>query len=241
MIKCITFDLDDTLWAVDPVITQANKTLYSWLAENAEAFVKCHQLSDFESLKQQALQRYPEIGHSVTQIRLRQLEIGLEQAGYSNAEAEALTARAFEVFIAARNEVTFFEHARTMLESLHRDGYRIGALSNGNADVNRVGLGDIFDFAFNADVVGTEKPHPLMFEKMLEKTGLQPDQVIHIGDNPVHDIEGANALDIWTIWVNLNDKAWQARGQATREVTCLSQIPQAVSEIAAQSRDRVVL
>ncbi|MCV6609726.1 MAG: HAD-IA family hydrolase [Amphritea sp.] len=241
MIKCITFDLDDTLWAVDPVISQANRTLYSWLSENAEAFVKCHQLSDFESLKQQALQRYPEIGHSVTQIRLRQLEIGLEQAGYSKEEAEAITLQAFEVFIAARNEVEFFEHARSMLEALHSEGYRIGALSNGNADVNRVGLGDIFDFAFNADGVGTEKPHPLMFEKMLEKTGLQPDQVIHIGDNPVHDIEGANNLGIWTIWVNLNDKAWNAGERASRDVTCLSDIPQAVQEIAEQAGRRATL
>lgn len=241
MIKCITFDLDDTLWAVDPVISQANKTLYSWLSENAEAFVKCHQLSDFESLKQQALQRYPEISHSVTQIRLRQLEIGLEQAGYSRAEAEAITLQAFEVFIAARNQVEFFEHARTMLETLHSEGYQIGALSNGNADVNRVGLGDIFDFAFNADGVGTEKPDPLMFEKMLEKTGLRPDQVIHIGDNPHHDIEGANNLGIWTIWVNLNDRSWPAGERATRDVTCLSGIPAAVQEIARQAGRRAVL
>ncbi|WP_315982217.1 hypothetical protein [Aliamphritea spongicola] len=35
MIKCITFDLDDTLWAVDPVITHANNTLYGWLDEHA--------------------------------------------------------------------------------------------------------------------------------------------------------------------------------------------------------------
>ena len=241
MIKCITFDLDDTLWAVNPVIVAANKTLYSWLSENAEAFVKCHQLRDFESLKQQALQTFPDIGHSVTMIRMKQLEIGLLQAGYPQDQALALAHQAFEVFIEARNQVELFEHARAMLEKLKQAGYMIGALSNGNADVNRVGLGDLFDFALNADGVGKEKPHPLMFELMLEQNGLRPEQVIHIGDNPHHDIEGAKNAGLWTIWVNLDNRHWPDGLPADQDVGCLGEIPDAVAEISARATQRVTL
>ena len=241
MIKCITFDLDDTLWAVDPVIVAANKTLYGWLSENAELFVKCYQLRDFEHLKQQALQQFPEISHSVTQIRLKQLELGLIGAGYSEQQAEALTHQAFEVFIEARNQVDLFEHARAMLEQLKQAGYLIGALSNGNADVNRVGLGDIFDFALNADGVGEEKPHPLMFEQMLEQNGLSPEQVIHIGDNPHHDIEGAKNAGLWTIWVNLKGHDWPEGEHADRDVCCLSEIPNSVISIREEAVKRVTL
>ena len=241
MIKCITFDLDDTLWAVNPVIVAANKTLYQWLSENAELFVNCYQLRDFETLKQQALQQFPEIGHSVTLIRLKQLEIGLLAAGYPQDQAVALSQQAFEVFIEARNQVALFEHARSVLESLKQSGYLIGALSNGNADVNRVGLGDLFDFALNADGVGKEKPHPLMFEQMLHNHHLRPEQVIHIGDNPHHDIVGAKNAGLWTIWVNLTESAWPEEEVADRDVSCLSDIPAMVAEIAAMSGQRATL
>lgn len=241
MIKCITFDLDDTLWAVNPVIVAANKTLYQWLSENAELFVNCYQLRDFETLKQQALQQFPEIGHSVTLIRLKQLEIGLLAAGYPQDQAVALSQQAFEVFIEARNQVALFEHARSVLESLKQSGYLIGALSNGNADVNRVGLGDLFDFALNADGVGKEKPHPLMFEQMLHNHHLRPEQVIHIGDNPHHDIVGAKNAGLWTIWVNLTESAWPEVEVADRDVSCLSDIPAMVAEIAAMSGQRATL
>ncbi|WP_315982218.1 HAD-IA family hydrolase [Aliamphritea spongicola] len=113
------------------------------------------------------LEAYPETAHSVTLIRLRQLEIGLRQAGYGEAEIEKLVPRAFDIFLAARNEVTFFPHVKDMLSALKQEDYRIGALSNGNAEVGRVGLGEWFDFALNAHMVGHEKPHPAMFEKCL--------------------------------------------------------------------------
>ncbi|RTE67168.1 HAD family hydrolase [Amphritea opalescens] len=241
MIKCITFDLDDTLWAVDPVIVEANKTLYQWLAEHAELFVNCYQLSDFDQLKNRALEAFPDIGHSVTLIRLKQLEIGLLDAGYSAEQAVALSHQAFEVFIAARNQVELFEHARSMLEQLKAEGYVIGALSNGNADVNRVGLGDVFDFALNADGVGKEKPHPLMFEQMLHQQQLRPEQVIHIGDNPHHDIVGAKNVGLWAIWVNLKQGVWPEVAPADQTVTCLSEIPERVAQIAAASHHRATL
>ncbi|MEH6578301.1 MAG: HAD-IA family hydrolase [Amphritea sp.] len=241
MIKCITFDLDDTLWAVDPVITQANQTLYGWLNDNAEQFVKCHQLSDFPRLREQVLERHPEIAHSVTMIRMKLLEHGLREAGYPEVQVEALAAKAFEVFLDARNQVELFEHARGMLVALKEQGYLIGALSNGNADVKRVGLGDVFDFALNAEGVGKEKPDPLMFEQALSLHQLRPEQVIHIGDHPVHDIEGAKNAGLWTIWVNLDSRSWNAGEDADLNVSCLKEIPSAVAEINRQAQQRVTL
>ncbi|GGO78053.1 hydrolase [Marinobacterium nitratireducens] len=241
MIKCVTFDLDDTLWAVDPVIEAANRSLFDWLARNAELFTRQFSLADLPRLRREVLERHPEIGHSVTQIRLRLLEHGLLTAGYPAAQAEALALQAFEVFLDGRNQVEFFEHAVTMLQILRERGLLIGALSNGNADVQRVGLGDYFDFQFNADGTGTEKPHPLMFEQALEKTGLRPEQVVHIGDNPVADIEGAHNAGYWTIWVNLKGELWPGGPTPDQVVHDLSEIPRALTEIAEIAASRVTL
>ncbi|WP_235263598.1 HAD family hydrolase [Nitrincola sp. A-D6] len=156
MIKAITFDLDDTLWAVGPVIQQANRTLWDWLHAHTPLFTQRYVLDDLNegsALRAELLQRYPDITHSVSQIRLKLLEECLTHCGYSAVEAAELSLSAFETFIEARHEVEFFAHARSMLEILHQQGYRLGALSNGNAEVSRTGLADLFDFQFNADHV----------------------------------------------------------------------------------------
>ncbi len=239
MIRCITFDLDDTLWAVDPVIRQANQTMFDWLAQHAPAFTRCYQLKDLAALRSAALLREPEIEHSVTKIRIAQLRLGLEKAGYSKDDVKVLTEQAFDVFLHARQQVSFFEHAREMLLTLKQQGYMLGALSNGNADIHKVGLSDVMDFQFKADDVGAMKPHPLMFKQMLVHTRLRPEQVIHIGDNPQHDVEGAAAAGLWTIWVNLKGGAGNPR--ASKEVNCLSEIVEKVAEIKASAVTQVVL
>lgn len=241
MIKCITFDLDDTLWAVDPVVHQANVTLMQWLQDNAPLFTDRYALDDLAALRKQALQLKPEISHSVTLIRRQVLELGLRQAGYSDAQIPPLVDAAFDVFLDARQQISFFEHAVSMLDALRDQGYRMGALSNGNADIHRTGLAGHFDFQFNADGVGTEKPHPLMFEKMLAHTGLAANQVIHIGDNPVADIQGAHNAGVWSIWVNLQGIEWSGGEPAHQQVQCLSQIPAAIQRIHQQAAQQVVL
>lgn len=239
MIRCITFDLDDTLWAVNPVITQANNSLFEWLAVHAPEFTRCYQLKDLVGLRKQVLEEQPTIAHSVSKIRIEQLRLGLLTAGYSSKDAELLTQRAFEVFIHARQQISFFEHAREMLSVLKERGYQLGALSNGNADIAKVGLSDLIDFQLKADDVGTMKPHPLMFQQMLNHTRLRPEQVIHVGDNPDHDVAGAHALGIWTILVNV--VAQNQSPLATQHVNCLADVPNAVDEICQAANSRFTL
>ena len=239
MIRCITFDLDDTLWAVDPVIQQANETLFTWLEQHAPEFTRCYQLRDLVELRRTVLNKLPHIAHSVSLIRYHQLHHGLIHAGYDSADAELLAERAFEVFLQARQQVVFFEHAREVLLQLKEQGYRLGALSNGNADIHRVGLSDVMDFQFSADQVGEMKPHPLMFQQMLQHTGLKPEEVIHVGDNPSHDIDGAHGAGLFSVWVNFPKKG--TCSLATEEIGCLSELPKAVERIAAKALNRVTL
>ncbi len=239
MIKCITFDLDDTLWAVDPVVRAANHTLYEWLYENAPLFNKTYQLRDLNTLRTEVLLQQPEIGYSVSRIRMAVLQYGLEQAGYKSAEAVRLAEEAFSVFYQARQKVEFFEHALAMLEVLKAQGYQLGAISNGNADLKQVGLSHLMDFQFSADSAGVEKPDPLIFQQMLAHTQLQPVQVVHVGDHPVHDIEGAKGAGLWSIWVNLKAQEWSGSEKPDAQVNCLSDVPAQVERIAEIRRARL--
>ena len=236
MIKAVTFDLDDTLWAVDPVIQHANRTLWQWLHANTPEMTAKFAITDLNegsALRAQLIKKYPEIAYSMTLVRIALLKACLVDVGYTEAEAEQHANLAFAAFIEARHEVEFFAHARSMLHTLKNKGLIIGALSNGNAQVKRTGLAEFFDFQFNADDVGHAKPHPLMFEKALSLHQLEPTQVVHVGDHPLNDVKAAADLKMKTVWVNIYNAQWPMDvAPADAEVTSLDQLPGVIDALA---------
>lgn len=55
---------------------------------------------------------------------------------------------------------------------------------------------------FTSEDARAYKPRKELFELALEKTGLAPEEVIHIGDSISSDVKGASALGICTLWLN---------------------------------------
>jgi FMN phosphatase YigB (HAD superfamily) len=61
-----------------------------------------------------------------------------------------------------------------------------------------------------SDQVGIAKPDPRIFQITLEKTGLQPSEVVYVGDS-VEDIQGSQAAGIHTILIR-REKEWETWG-----------------------------
>lgn len=241
MIKLVTFDLDDTLWSVTPVVHRANQLLWQWLEREAPRYVEHFSLSDLaegSALRRSLLERFPEIAHSMTEIRIRLIEEGMRQVGYSEAEAASLAAASFDHFHQHRHAVTPYEEVIEMLSKLKSRGYLVGALSNGNADIQRTPLAPWFDFQYNADSVGTAKPHPLMFEKALQHAGVTPAETVHIGDHPINDIRAARDLGIHTLWVNPEGHQYLDEVEADLSLQSIAEIPAAIARLEQASRER---
>ena len=66
----------------------------------------------------------------------------------------------------------------------------------------------LFDFSWSAAQAGKEKPHPKIFIDVMEKTALKPHNIIHIGDDPLSDIQGAHNAGIVSIWLNREKQTW---------------------------------
>lgn len=71
-----------------------------------------------------------------------------------------------------------------------------------------------FDFQLYSDEVGMSKPNPALFNLMLENVQrvnyphtISLNDIIHIGDNPRADIEGAEAAGIKSLLINSNNKS----------------------------------
>jgi putative hydrolase of the HAD superfamily len=207
-IRVITFDLDNTLWDVEPALLRAEEAQRQWLLEHRPGAVDDVDHDGLWELKKRLWRAHPELAHNVSAMRkllLRNLQLA---AGYGDDEAAAGAEEAFGAFLLERQRVELYSDALEVLQSL-AGRYRLGALTNGNADVYKTDAGEYFDFAFLAEEVGASKPAPDMFHAALAKTGVRPEEVLHVGDNPEHDVRGALAVGMRTAWINAGNADWE--------------------------------
>ena len=205
-IRAITLDLDDTLWPVWPTIHRAEAVLQTWLAAQAPATAALYAQSGTRSAHREHIRSTrPDLAHDLSTQRREAIRLGLLQAGDDPALAEA----AFEVFFAERQRVDLYADALPALEYLS-SRFAIVALSNGNADVQRVGLGRYFHASVSARDAGVAKPDARIFQRGAEAAGVAPEQVLHIGDDADLDGAGALAVGMQMAWVNRAGHAWTA-------------------------------
>ncbi len=81
-----------------------------------------------------------------------------------------------------------------------RGEFRLGILSNFDGRVRTLlrqfEMLELFDTFIISSEVGADKPEPFIFEEALRKAGLPADEAVHVGDDPVQDWEGAEAVRI---------------------------------------------
>jgi putative hydrolase of the HAD superfamily len=75
-------------------------------------------------------------------------------------------------------------------------------------------LSEYFDFQLYSDEVGMSKPSPALFALMLQQIkeintnrDIDLNNIIHVGDNPRADVEGANAAGIKSLLINSNNQS----------------------------------
>jgi putative hydrolase of the HAD superfamily len=224
MIQLITFDLDNTLWDSDPVIISAERVCWEHLITHYPKIADSFTQESLRSFKFELADEIPAMAHKVSDIRKFCMRKALEKVGYSSSEAEQGSLNAFDAFYEERQNFTFYNDAKAMLNQL-ATRYRLAALTNGNADLTRPGL-EVFEFGFNADDFSAAKPESPMFEAALQHAGLRPQQVLHIGDHQEHDVFGAHRLNMHTLWFNQHNDVWQRTDCTPHlEASRLSDIP----------------
>ncbi len=203
-IKAISLDLDDTLWPVWPAIDRAEAALQTWLSDHAPATAA---LSADMTLKQtvraEINARHADRAHDLSFLRLQSIRALLHQAGEPVNLAEA----AFEVFFAERQRVDLFDDALPAL-GFWSAKYPIVALSNGNADVHRVGIGQHFHASVSAQSLGVAKPDLRIFMAGAAAVGVQAHEVLHVGDDAHADCVGALGAGMQVAWLNRKGHDW---------------------------------
>ena len=219
-IELITFDLDDTLWDTAPVIVRAEAVLRDWLTTHAPK-AGALEVADFQALRLRVLTEQPELKHRISALRRRVLFHALQDTGYG--DAQRLADEAFEVFIEARHALEVFAQAEPTLAALARD-YALGVVTNGNADVRRIGLGHHFKFVLCAEDIGIAKPDARLFHEALLRGAVTAGAAVHVGDHPGDDIAGAQLAGMRAVWFNPGGKHWDGDKAPDAEIGCLSEL-----------------
>lgn len=195
-LQAITLDLDDTLWPVWPTIARADAALMAWLRAQAPTTAAAHTTRSMRLLRDAIARERPEWAHDFSAIRLESIRRALQAAG----DDVALAGPAFEVFFAERQRVDLFADVLPALDRLAAR-WPLVALSNGNADVQRVGLGRYFVASVSAREFGIGKPAAPIFHAACARVNAPPGAVLHVGDDPALDVDGALAAGLRAAWV----------------------------------------
>jgi putative hydrolase of the HAD superfamily len=203
-----------------PAIEKAEAALDEWLGRHAPMTAALFaNPTARHDIRAQIVRTRPELKHNLSAIRREAIRLAL----YRSRENPLLAEEAFDVFFAARHEVTLFDDALLALAFLSAR-FPVVALSNGNADVGRIGLGSYFRASISAQEFGVGKPDPRIFLAAAGAADVDPRHVLHVGDDAALDVLGALNAGMQTAWVNRTDLLWTHDAQPHETVTSLTEL-----------------
>lgn len=208
-VRAVAFDLDNTLWDVGPVIVRAERCLHEWLREHCPRITERVSVEEMRVARERLARSEPHNAHDFTYLRVATLAAHARECGYEEAVAE----RAFEVFFTARNELQPYPDVQPALERLS-SRFTLASLSNGNADLELIGLAPLFRLSLNARQIGAAKPHPRCFQQLACGLDLEARNILYVGDDPFLDVEAARAAGLRTAWMNRSQAPWPSNLKA---------------------------
>jgi putative hydrolase of the HAD superfamily len=76
------------------------------------------------------------------------------------------------------------------------------------------GLLDLFDVFVFSDEIGCSKPNPAVFDKIVAETGVEYNEIIHIGDREKKDVDGAHLVGAKAILTTVVKDRGSSKSQA---------------------------
>jgi len=202
-VRAICFDLDNTLWDVEPVLARAERILTDWLKARYPRIPERFSAAEILEVRASLLREQPHQAHDLSYLRRETIARLGEAVGYERDMAH----EAFAFWHAARNQVEPYSDVLPVLEFLKRR-FRLATLTNGNADLSVIGLAHHFEVNLNAVALGCAKPDVRAYTRLADLLTLQAAEILFVGDEPHADVVGPRAAGMQTVWVNRGGVVW---------------------------------
>ncbi|MHA6204800.1 HAD family hydrolase [Dyella soli] len=221
-IRALTLDLDDTLWPVLPALERADRDLDAYLRQHFPDVARAWPIPAMRALRAEVAADRTDLAHDFTAQRYITMQRAFAACGIEQAPLDTL----WEIYFSARNSVELYPDSLPALERITRR-WPIASLTNGNADLERIGIRGHFAHHVCARDTGIAKPDARIFTLAAERLGFAPDEILHVGDDPELDVVGARDAGMRTAWINRGRHPWPgALGSAPdldlRDMTALA-------------------
>ncbi len=206
MPRAVFFDLDDTLLDTSGGVDEAWSLTCQAFASELSAPWEPLRLA----IRREAQAFWADeaaVGHwrlDLLGARVLVVRTALTAEGLDDSYSERIAER-------YREEVTprmkLFPDTLETLEELKRQGFKLGLITNGPAEMQREKLARFpiepyFGSVVIEGVFGAGKPDRAVFEHSLRVAGVAPAEAWHVGDNLYADIGGAQAVGIHAVWIH---------------------------------------
>lgn len=202
-IRAICFDLDNTLWAIEPVLERAGRILADWMQARYPRIPEHYSPADMRAARDALMLELPHRAHDLAWLSVENIARLAESVGYERNMAQ----EAFAVWHAARNECVPFDDVLPSLERL-KPSYRLATLTNGNADLAKIGIAHHFEVILHAAALGCAKPDSRTYAALAQALTLDPAEILFVGDEPQADVAGPRNAGMKTVWMNRGGHAW---------------------------------
>jgi putative hydrolase of the HAD superfamily len=212
-IRALTLDLDDTLWPVLPALERADQAVDAWLRQHHPEVARALPITAMRELRAQIAAERVDLAHDFTTQRQLTMRHAFAACGIATAPIDVL----WEIYFAARNSVELYPDSLPALQRITAR-WPVVSLTNGNADLQRIGIHAHFAHQICSRDTGMAKPDPRIFLAAAELLGLAPTEILHVGDDPDMDMVGARDAGLRTAWINRRGEPWPAALGAAPEL-----------------------
>lgn len=199
MVKAVIFDLDDTLYAYEPLNIVATERVRELtcreLGITAKQFDEAYEFGKSETKRQ--------LGDvAASHNRILYCQKALE---YLGVKPIPLSLRMYETYWGTILEKMRLRNgAREFLDQMREQGIIVMICTNLTAHIQHrkieaLGIAEDITYLVTSEEAGQEKPAPELFNLCLEKLGLPAEEVCFIGDGPEKDVKGAKAVGMLAI------------------------------------------
>lgn len=213
-IQAVIFDLDDTLldWSqqhdwLSNVSGPHIENVYTYLAANGNSLPE--QTVLFQNYQDVIIDSWREAKKTWAAVNF---EAVLRQC-FERSGLDVSSIDMDEVLLAydwaTVPNVSLYEDTIDVLDSLFGQGYKIGLVTNSmmpmwmrDIELREYGILDYFDARITSGDIGYMKPHPAIYERVLQLLDVAAETAVFVGDRPANDIAGANAVGLTSIWMN---------------------------------------
>lgn len=165
------------------------------------------------------------------ELRHESLHRALLAAGMDDRDTAVWMA---DRLMAARAEVvSVHDDVEPAVRALLDAGHLVCAITNGNFPFQRLDLARHFAFVVHAEAVGEFKPDPGPFAQAVELAGRRPPAWVHVGDDPLDDITGAQAFGMRAVWLNRFDAVLPDDVRPDAEISSLAELPAVTERLLA--------